>query len=177
MANKPDLSTENSKWNAMIESRNEKADYYFQTILNHQKDWYSEKAGIQKKRHLIFAISVIVLGALISLLQVMDAAEWIKYLTAALGAAVSVIRALDSLLHPGETWQAYRKASENMKRELRLYINNADNYKEATDESSAYRMFVERIELVLAEEQQLYWQVHAKPTDKDAATASENEKK
>ena len=118
MANIPDSSNENSKWNAMIESRNEKAEYYFKTILNHQYDWYSSKAGIQKKRHLIFAISVIVLGALISLLQVMEAAEWIKYLTAALGASVSVIRALDSLLRPGETWQAYRKASE--KNETRI---------------------------------------------------------
>ena len=64
-----------------------------------------------------------------------------------------------------------------MKRELRLYINNADNYKEVNDEPSAYRMFVERIELILAEEQQLYWQVHAKPTNQNIAASSENEKK
>jgi Protein of unknown function (DUF4231) len=96
-------------------------------------------------------------------LQVIEAAElWVKYVTAALGAAVSVFRALDTLLHPSETWQGYRKASENMKREYRLYINNADVYTDATDEDAAYRLLVERVETVLAEEQQLFWQFHAK---------------
>lgn len=176
MATKPASINESPKWNASIETRNEKANYYFQSILDHQYDWYSNKADTQKKRHLFFAISVIVLGAVISLLQVIETADWIKYLTAVFGAAISVLRALDSLLRPGETWQAYRKASENMKRELRLYINNADAYKETTDENGAYQLFVERVELILAEEQQLYWQFHAKSPNQDttADTADGN---
>ena len=55
------------------------------------------QAGIHKKRHLFFAMSVIVMGALISFLQVMDTETWIRYLTAALGAVVSVLRATDML--------------------------------------------------------------------------------
>ena len=45
-----------------------------------------------------------------------------------------------------------------MKREHRLYINNANAYKDATDEDTAYRLLVERVETVLAEEQQMFWQ-------------------
>ena len=49
-------------------------------------------------------------------------------LTAFLGATVSVARSVDVLLKPGESWQAFRRASEGMKREYRLYLNNADKY-------------------------------------------------
>ena len=80
------------------------------------------------------------------------------HLTAALGAAVAISRAVDTLLRPGETWQAYRKASEGMKREYRLYLYNTDAYAAAPDEASAYRLLVERVETIIAEEQQLFWQ-------------------
>ena len=160
-------------WAAPIESRKERADYYFQTVLENQLEWYSRKAGTQKGRHLFFAISVIVLGTLISFLQVIDAAPWVRYLTAALGAAVSVFRAIDTLLRPGETWQGYRKASENMKREYRLYLNNADVYADAPDEEAAYRLLVERVETVIAEEQQLFWQFHAKSPAQPAKSMDE----
>ncbi|MGH8471684.1 MAG: DUF4231 domain-containing protein [Gammaproteobacteria bacterium] len=149
-------------WMSPIETRQARADYYFRTVLDGQREWYSKGARKQKRRYLAFAICVIVLGALISLLQVLDTAAWVRYLTAALGAAVSISRAVDALLRPGETWQAYRKAAEGMKREYRLYLNNADPYAAVQDEASAYRLLVERVETIIAEEQQLFWQSQAK---------------
>ncbi len=155
-------------WMSPIETRQARADYYFQTVLDGQRDWYSKDARKQKRRYLAFAICVIVLGALISLLQVLEA-YWVPHLTAALGAAVTISRAVDALLRPGETWQAYRKASEGMKREYRLYLKNADPYAAVQDEANAYRLLVERVETIIAEEQQLFWQspansaVHQEP--------------
>ncbi|MGH8609946.1 MAG: DUF4231 domain-containing protein [Gammaproteobacteria bacterium] len=149
-------------WMSPIETRQARADYYFRTVLDGQREWYSKGARKQKRRYLAFAICVIVLGALISLLQVLDTAAWVRHLTAALGAAVSISRAVDALLRPAETWQAYRKAAEGMKREYRLYLNNADAYAGAEDEASAYRLLVERVETIIAEEQQLFWQSQAK---------------
>ncbi|MGH8511392.1 MAG: DUF4231 domain-containing protein, partial [Gammaproteobacteria bacterium] len=87
---------------------------------------------------------------------------WVPLLTAALGAAVTISRAVDTLLRPAETWQAYRRAAEGMKREYRLYLNNADPYAAAQDEASAYRLLVGRVEFIIAEEQQLFWQSQAK---------------
>lgn len=161
MANQSPESQTSAPWLQSIESRREKADYYFDNILAGQRQWYSDKAGQQKLRHLWFAIAVIVLGALVSLLQVISDQAWVSMATAVLGAAVAVLRSLDTLLRPNETWQAYRKASEGMKREYRLYLSNADAYAQAGNEDAAYRMLVERVETVLAEEQQLYWQYHA----------------
>ena len=56
-----------------------------------------------------------------------------------------------------ETWTAYRTASERMKREQRLYVNGAGTYRNV-EEDEAYLRFVEAIEGILAEEQQIYWQ-------------------
>ena len=154
-----DVPTVKTAWMLPMETRQARADYYFQTVLDGQREWYSKGARKQKRRYLAFAICVIVLGALISLLQVLDTAHWwVRHLTGALGAAVAISRAVDALLRPGETWQAYRKASEGMKREYRLYLNNADVYAAAEDEASAYRLLVERVETIIAEEQQLFWQ-------------------
>ena len=93
--------------------------------------------------------------------------------TAVLGATVAVFRALDTLLRPGETWQGYRKASENMKREYRLYINNADVYANASSEEAAYQLLVQRVESVLAEEQQIFWQFHTKSPEPQPAPEPE----
>lgn len=145
-------------WMRPIESRREKAEYYFETVLSGQLAWYSEKAGQQKSRYLFFAIAVIILGALISVLQIFSPQPWVAAATALLGAAVAVLRSVDTLLRPNETWQAYRKASEGMKREYRLYLNNAGSYAQAADEEAAYRLLIEHVETVIAEEQKLFWQ-------------------
>lgn len=161
MTNQTNETPSSLNWMQSIENRKERADYYFDSVLNCQLEWYSEKAGQQKFRHLCFALSVIVLGALISLLQIVSGQAWVPGATAVLGAAVAILRSIDTLLRPNETWQAYRKASEGMKREYRLYLNNADAYAQAGTEDEAYRLLAERVETVIAEEQQLYWQSHA----------------
>lgn len=161
MTSETNNSNAKPAWITPIESRKERAEYYFQTVLDGQQKWYSNNAKKRKRQYLAFAILVIVLGALISVIQVVEA-DWARYLTAVLGAAVAVFRAIDTLLRPGETWNAYRKASETMKREYRLYLGNADLYAEAPDEEAAYRLLVERVETAIAEEQQLFWQSHAK---------------
>jgi len=152
-----DSNSVKPRWISAIEGRKHRADYYFETVLENQRDWYSKKAGRNKKLHYGFTILVIVLGTLISCLQAVEA-DWVRYLTTIMGAGVTVIRSVDTLLHPGETWQAYRKATEHMKREYRLYVNNAEAYSEAADELTAYRLLVARVETAIAEEQKIFWQ-------------------
>jgi hypothetical protein len=157
-----DNSNAKPAWVSPIELRKERAGYYFEIVLNGQSKWYSDKARQQKSQHLLFAIVVIVLGVLISVMQVFAHLPWVSGATALLGVGVTLLRAIDILLRPGETWQAYRKVSENMKQEYRLYLNNADVFAEASDEETAYRLLIERTETIIAEEQQLFWQFHAK---------------
>lgn len=169
MAINPDNTPLPAEWGAAVKRRQARAEHYFSNMLKGQREWYSEKANQQKSRHLTLAITVIVAGAAVSILQVFPADEWIRIATALLGALITFVRALDGLLRPGETWLGYRKASENMKREYRLYINNADAYGAAPDEESAYQLFVTKVEVAIAEEQQLFWQVQAKAVAQGAA--------
>ncbi|MEC4748240.1 DUF4231 domain-containing protein [Methylomicrobium sp. Wu6] len=161
MTNQSKEANSFAPWVQVIESRKEKAAYYFESVLEGQRNWYQSKAGLHKYRHLFFAIAVIVIGALISVIQVFADQFWVAGVTALLGAGVTVLRSVDTLLRSNETWQAYRKAEEGMKREYRLYINNAGDYTQAADEEIAYRLLVERVEMVIAEEQQLFWQYHS----------------
>ena len=93
-----DVPTVKPAWMSPIETRQERADYYFRTVLEGQREWYSEGARKQKRRYLAFAIFVIVLGALISLLQVLETADWVRHFAGALGGAVTISRAVDTLL-------------------------------------------------------------------------------
>ena len=55
-----------------------------------------------------------------------------------------------------ETWISYRTASERMKRERRLYSHGAGSYR-GLPEREAYLTFVEAIEGIIAEEQNIFW--------------------
>lgn len=148
-----------------LAARVARADRYFDEHLQNQRDWYSKKASAHKGWSQRFSFTVILVGALITFLQVLQspaAAPWlIPTVTAALGAVVAVLTGVQRIWKYDESWPAYRKASEQMKREYRLYINGAGAYAEVADEDEAYRRFVENTEAIIAEEQQIYWQSRA----------------
>ncbi|MGH8563995.1 MAG: hypothetical protein ACREXW_07840 [Gammaproteobacteria bacterium] len=76
MPSENDVPTVKPDWMSPIETRQARADFYFRTVLAGQREWYSKGARKQKRRYLAFAICVIVLGVLISLLQVLDTEPW-----------------------------------------------------------------------------------------------------
>jgi hypothetical protein len=76
--------------------------------------------------------------------------------TAGLGALVASAEGWQRIARYGETWIAYRTASERMKRERRLYLNGAGAYR-GLDDDTAYLQLVKSVEAILAEEQQVYW--------------------
>jgi hypothetical protein len=105
----------------------------------------------------VLGILVIGAGAFTSLVQVFAAQPWVPVVTAALGAAVVLVEGWLRITRYGETWITYRTASERMKREQRLYVNGAGAYRQV-DEGEAYLRFIETVEAIMAEEQQIYWQ-------------------
>ena len=75
---------------------------------------------------------------------------------AILGAAVILMEGWSQIARYGETWQAYRTASESIKREQRLFINGAAQYR-GLDDEEAFLRFVESVETLIAREQQIFW--------------------
>src|SRR3954464_9605569 len=138
-------------------AREARAEQYFEQDLKGQRRWYGERASTYKRNTQVLGLLVIGAGALTSFMQVFAAQPWVPVVTAALGAVVVLIEGWQRISRYSETWTAYRTASERMKREQRLYVNGAGAYRNV-EEDEAYLRFVEAIEAIIAEEQQIYWQ-------------------
>jgi hypothetical protein len=136
--------------------RDELAERYFKNDLADQRRWYSEKAGSYKTRSELLALLTIVLGALITFLQVFGTAWWVPIVSGSIGAIVAIAAGWQRIARYSETWVSYRTASERMKRERRLYTHGAGSYR-GLPEREAYLTFVEAIEGVIAEEQNIFW--------------------
>jgi Protein of unknown function (DUF4231) len=105
--------------------RTARADRYFKDDLQNQREWYGKRASAQKKWAQLLSFAVIVAGAATSFFQVFSPEPWLPPLTAGLGALVALSEGWQRIARYGETWVAYRTASERMKREKRLYVNDA----------------------------------------------------
>src|SRR3954466_16275790 len=138
-------------------AREARAEQDFEQDLKGQRRCYNKRASTYKQRTQALGLLVIGAGAATSFVQVFAARPWVPVVTAALGAVVVLIEGWQRITRYGETWTAYRTASERMKREQRLYVNGAGAYHNV-GEDEAYLRFVEAIEAIIAEEQQIYWQ-------------------
>src|SRR3954466_16380458 len=138
-------------------TRKVRGEQYFEQALKGQRRWYSERSSTYKQRTQVLGLLVIGAGAATSFMQVFASRPWVPVVTAALGAVVVLLRGWQRISRYGETWISYRTASERMKRAQRLYVNGAGTYRNGA-EGEAYLRFVEAIEAIIAEEQQIYWQ-------------------
>jgi len=136
-----------------------RARRYFDEDLQGQRKWYGRKAARLKNCHIYTSFVIIGAGAATSVLQIWSGAGtfWIGFATALLGALVVVTKGAQDLYKYQETWLSYRKASESMKRELRLFVNARGPYRSAASNEEAYGRFVERVEQVIAEEQNIFF--------------------
>ena len=137
--------------------REQRAARYFDQDLEDQRNWYSQKASRFKWRAETLSFLVIAAGILTTFFAAISKAPWVATVTASLGALIALAEGWQRIARYGERWMAYRIASERMKRERRLYVNGAAEYREVIDEEEAYLRFVEAVEAIIGEEQQIYW--------------------
>ncbi len=149
--------TQDSAEGPKADAREACAQRYFERDLRGQREWYGKKASAFKYRAELLSISIIAAGALTSLLQVAPDAVWAPIATAGLGGLVAIAEGWQRIARYREAWIGYRTASERMKQERRLFVNSAGRYKGVGDDD-AFTLFVETIEKIIAEEQQVYWQ-------------------
>ena len=131
--------------------------------LDRQEKWYSDKATANKSWHHWLGLIVLAGGAGTSFVQVWAPSatgtdtHWVTVVTAFLGALVVLAKGIERIWDFDGSWSLYRKASENIKRERRLFINGAALYSKLTDDDQAYSLFVERVEEIIAAEQKTFW--------------------
>jgi len=139
-----------------LSGRVTRASRYFTQDLKDQREGYGKRASAHKNWGQLLAFVVIAAGTATSFFQVFTPAPWVPALTAGLGALVALSEGWQRIARYGETWAAYRTASERMKREQRLYVNGAGAYR-GLDDEAGFLQLVENVEAILAEEQQVYW--------------------
>ena len=149
-------AVDNSVEDPTAKERDALAERYFKNDLADQRRWYSEKAGLFKTRSELLALLTIALGASITFVQVFGTAPWVPFVSGSIGAIVTIAAGWQRIARYSETWISYRTASERMKRERRLYTHGAGLYR-GLPEREAYLTFVEGIEGIIAEEQNIFW--------------------
>ena len=152
-------------------AREARAERYFERDLAGQRRWYGDRASRFKTHAQVLGLAVVAAGAATSFLQVFRDARWVPVLTALLGAVVALAEGWRQIARHDEAWAAYRVASERMKRERRLDVNGAGDYRGLEDEEAAFLHFVEAVEAIVAEEQRIYWKSRGEGSG-DAAPAS-----
>lgn len=161
-----------------IPRRAQMAKEYFEADhnLEQQERWYSTKASRYKAWHHWLGLAVLAGGAGTSLVQVWapSPVHWVTIVTAALGVVVVLAKGIERIWDFDGSWVTYRKASETMKRERRLFVNGAGPYVEIPEDEQAYILFVNRIEEIIAVEQKTFWGARdgskdESPTDKPTA--------
>ena len=140
---------------------------YLKNRVQDQIDWYDRKSGILKKRYRWMKGTTIVIGVLIpviiSLSDVCDCINWLKYLAGAMGAAISALEGISGMLKDKDNFLAYRAAREALMRERMLYSTLSGNYAGAKD---AFALFVANCESIMANEQSGWVQIFNKEEKK-----------
>ncbi len=148
-----------------MEDRVRMANEYFEKEhnLDKQRSWYSKKATKNKKYCQWLGLAVIIAGASTSFVQVWSggpttvSVNWVAIVTAMLGAIVVIAKGIERIWDFDGTWLGYRKASEMMKREKRLFVNGAMDYAKYPNNRKAFLLFIERVESIIAEEKDEFW--------------------
>jgi len=147
-----------------VEQRTRRADDYHRRN-DDQQSWYSRKASENKSYFRSIGMAVIVLGALVAVVPifmtvVIDIEEGLSksdLLVSIFGTLIVILKGIERIWLPEETWQNYRKASEALKRERECYVEGVGPYDQEFTEDQAYKLFVNRCILIKAEEQSNFW--------------------
>jgi len=137
------------------------AEDYFKKEFNlrGQRSWYSKKASRNKKYYQWLGFIIIVAAASTGVIQIWAPSppdkgiHWTNILAALLGALVVISKGVEHIWNFDGTWLGYRKASEGMNREMRLFINGAMAYENCANDREAFLLLIKRVEGIIAEEQ------------------------
>jgi len=135
--------------------------------FNSQLRWYDEKASRFKTKAQYIDLLIISFGALVAAIPVLKPngdPHWTEILVSFLGAAIVFGQGLQRIFRYRETWPEYRLASERMKREWRLFINQQGNYD--SQEDTARSRYIDTLESIMAKEQKIFFEARRSQPNK-----------
>jgi hypothetical protein len=141
---------------------------YMTARVDDQIKWYSQKSSWNQKRyHWLKAISLIGTISLPFLISYTDQDFRIKVIAGLVGVAVAIIEGVQGVYKFHENWLSYRKTEQSLQREKLLYATQSGIYKD----NNGFTSFVDRIESIMAQENQ-EWIQYLKTEEKKQVVAN-----
>jgi len=135
---------------------------YVKNRLDDQIDWYSKNATKNKSRFHGFQIAVIIIGAIIPLVNLVDFAPTeIRIISSILGVIIVGVSGILQLKKYHENWISYRSTEEALKKEKYTYENNAGEYS-GLDEEKKLKLLVENVESTISNQNVVFFITHKK---------------
>ena len=129
----------------------ERQKFYIDQVKQ-QQEYHSKKAKNYKQNHRILQV-IIVVGALtVPVLLTIDGIP--TTIPTIVSILVAIATGLENVFKNGENWITFRRTSELIKREQRMFIARAGEYATA----NPFDVFVQRIEAALSEQNQTFVQ-------------------
>ncbi len=133
---------------------------YSEERLDVQIKWYSTKASENKSSFHRSQITIIIIGVLIPVVNIIDFASIeIRMISAILGSIIVGITGIMQLKKYHENWIMYRSTEEAMKKEKYTYENSAGEYAGLSDEEKDKRI-VENIESIISNQNVVFFISH-----------------
>jgi hypothetical protein len=128
---------------------------YLQERVEQQRQWFAKRASDNKSLFMNNQRAIIVLGAitpimalLLPLFDVQD--KHITALAAVFSAGISILAGFDKLGSYQTNWYSYRMSEELLKKEQSFFQHRAGVYAEMDEQAERERLFVERVEHIIA---------------------------
>jgi len=133
---------------------------YVKNRLESQIEWYSKKASENKSRFHTLQIIIIIIGALISVVNVIDFAELeVRIISAIFGATITILTGIIQLIKYHENWIMYRSTEEVLKKEKYSYLNEVGEYSGLASDIRLKRL-VENVESIISNQNVVYFITH-----------------
>ena len=133
---------------------------YSEERLDGQIEYYSVNASKNKSNFHRSQIIIIIVGALIPVVNIIDFASLeIRLISAILGAIIVGVAGITQLKKYHENWIMYRSTEEALKKEKYTYENNAGEYSGLSDEEKDKRI-VENTESIISNQNVVFFIMH-----------------
>src|ERR1043166_1262820 len=128
--------------------------------LEDQIAWYDRKSQTSQRTYKAIKVVEILAAAMIPMLASIDVRE-VRWVTAGLGVAITILEGLLQLNQYQQNWIQYRSTCESLKHEKFIFLANAAPYGNSPDPRA---LLAARVESLVSQEHPKW--VAAQPQDK-----------
>jgi hypothetical protein len=124
---------------------------YVQNRVEQYASWYDRKASQLKKNYLRIKAITVIGGAMVPVLVNLTI-PYIAVVSTIVSLLVVILVSWDSVFQYGKQWRNYRSTEQFLRQELHYFQNKAVYYAKIDDSEERFKIFVERVETAIAQE-------------------------